>query len=187
MLFKYKFLENFWCWALTQVIMNWRNFQHNFQQFETNFKNWLDKSKEQIQPHLDSRRLRISCLSPNKIEIKLPYHPQFVTENNMVEEGRLLTAATQGFRFIWQRNTPARSLNIFILNAHLDINRPIATDLIVRAELIDLQRETILADLLNHKEAVSEIKFRYLNNEDQILAEAVVKGKLVWISALSWK
>ena len=154
------------------------------------FRRWqpaLERIVDQLRPSVRALRLRVTRLGLSQIEMILPAHRWVLDENRRIEEGVLASTAAQGFRLLWKRNTPPKTLNIAIEEFRVEISRPPISDLHVRAELNDLQRETILADLLNQKHAVHEMTFQFFDREEQVVATAVVKGRLVWVQSLGWK
>lgn len=191
--------------------MIWKNFQHNFQQFENQFQSqmvhWFEEAMDHLPPHWGARRLqprlervidqfrpavralrlRVSCLQLNKIEMTLPARRWVQNENREVEEGAIISAATQCFKLLWKRNAPPRTLEIHIENLSLEFMKVAAGTLHFRAELGERQRESVLADLLNQKKSQHEMMVRIFDVEEQLVATATIKGQITWTHSLEWK
>jgi hypothetical protein len=138
-----------------------------------------------IRPFTAGMGLRISRLSDQNIEMILPVRKRNEAAPGRIHEGAMLTAALEAARLLWLRHAPHGEFSVQLKEATLQILQDYEGDLILRMELQEMQRETVLMQLRRHQQATPGTSVNIFDSKKKAIGKIEMTLHLVHIPMLA--
>lgn len=139
-----------------------------------------------IRPYIQTLGLRVSKLTPEKVEIVIPSKALHQDANQNLDEGALVSAALFAFKTLWRKNAPKGHFKIEVKKFEYEKIRDPQAPVRIRIEMSALARETLFAELSENKSAVQELTANILDTDQQILAKVHIQAELGLLKAINW-
>lgn len=130
-----------------------------------------------LRPFSSGMGLRVSNLADTHIEVVIPNRQRNMNENKVLHEGALQTAAIESAKILWMRHAPMGSFVIEIEKMEAEHLGTTEDEARLRLEINDEQREMVLAQIRETREAKTECEVSCFDNYDQVLAKFKIAMK----------
>lgn len=147
----------------------------------------LNSALDFVRPHLVSLGVRISVLGTDQVEMLLPRKTRNIDRSGNILSGVQISAATEAFKLLWQRNAPEGIFDIQIKTVNSRFMKSARGDLKIRGELSELSREAAWAELRKNKRTQFQSTMLIFDQEKQIVAEIEIDSELFLRETLEWK
>lgn len=153
-------------------------------------KKVLSYALDLLRPHFLSLGVRVSVLSPLRLELILPAKPRVVDSDGNIFLGVQTSAAVEGYRMWWRRNLPVnlakQGCEVRLLQVHTRVHKSCNQDLRLRGEVSEISRESCLAELLQNKKSKHQMTIYCVDSENQICTELDIECELLNKDLLTW-
>jgi hypothetical protein len=139
-----------------------------------------------IRPYVQTLGLRVSKLTPEKVEIVVPAKLMTQDVNHNLDEGALVSASLFALKTLWKKNTPKGHFKIEIKKFEYEKIRDPKVPLRIRLEVSDLVREALFAELAENKTAMQEVTAHILDSDLQVLAKVHIQAELGLLKTINW-
>lgn len=124
-----------------------------------------------VRPFSAGMGLRISRLSDGQVEMILPARTRNMSEENQMHEGAFITAAIEAAKLLWMRHAPIGGFSITVTHTDANFFKSTSEECRLRLELSEQNRELILAQVRDHREAKTETEVKVFDENEQAIAE----------------
>jgi hypothetical protein len=150
-------------------------------------KRSLNSALDLLRPHSLSLGLRIARLSDSLCELVIPRKDRNLDEQGHILEGVLISSAVEAFKILLRRNLGSNELQIVCKHASFELLRLGQGDLRVRANLPEIQRESLLAELGRAKQTQIEAPVLIFEKTEQLCAQVQMSFYISQQSKIEWK
>ncbi|MFP5519430.1 MAG: hypothetical protein ACLGGX_05970 [Bdellovibrionia bacterium] len=138
-----------------------------------------------FKPFTQGMGVRIARLSDSHIEVVLPQRPHNLTAHKEFHEGVVLGAGLEAIRTLWARHAPLGEFFLYATKVNLEIHRPPLKELRFKLEMIEAQREAVLAELRRHRKSQQDLQLKIYDENDQLVADLDVQIALQFQPSLA--
>ena len=121
-------------------------------------------------PYWQRLGLRVVKIHQDFIEIHIPANV-VTTQNGVIEEGVLCSAAVFAVRVLWERNSPSLKTQLEVYRFDFERVEAYRGDLRLRAQLPSLQRELMLANVASDQSTPMEWSLLIHGEDDKVVAK----------------
>ncbi len=150
-------------------------------------KRSLNSALDLLRPHSVSLGLRIAKLSDSLCELVVPRKARNLDEQGHILEGVLVSSAVEAMKVLLKRNLGTSELQVVCKSVSFELLRLGTGDLRVRAQLTEIQREALLAELGKMKKSQFEIPVLIFDKTEQMCAQLQLNFFISQKSQIEWK
>lgn len=144
----------------------------------------LNSALEFLRPYTAGLGLRVSHLSDTQVEVVIPTRTRNCHENGALHESVLLAAGTEACRLLLTRHAPLGGFEIQTKEIQLQMLKTCHEQARVRWELPETNRESLMAELRESRQAELEADVRILCESEQSAANLKLRLTLKHVPAL---
>lgn len=137
-----------------------------------------------LRPFTAGLGLRVARLSDTQIELIIPSRERNRGSDDKLHEGVLIGAGVEAAKLLWSRHAPLGAFDAEVRAMTYDAHRSTSSPVRVRLELGETARENALAQLRKDREATSDLSLRFIDDEEQSIADMTLSLKLRHTPAL---
>ncbi|MNS63510.1 hypothetical protein D3C72_966060 [compost metagenome] len=145
----------------------------------------LSYALDLVRPFSAGMGLRISHLADTHVEMVIPARTRNLSDTRVLHEGALVTAAIECAKILWMRHAPMGEFEISVTQLQSEFLKTQSDECRVRMELTESQRELVLAEIRQSREASSENSVKIFDSNDQAVAEIQITLKFRHTPALA--
>lgn len=131
-----------------------------------------------LRPFTAGLGLRVARLSDTQLELVIPARERNLGSDGHLHEGVLIGAGIEAAKLLWSRHAPLGVFEADVRSLSFEMHRSTAKTVRVRLELQETSRENTLAILRKEREATSDLSLRYLDDDEQSVADLGLSLKL---------
>lgn len=150
-------------------------------------KRSLNSALDLLRPHSLSLGLRVAKLSDTLCELVIPRKARNLDEQGFILEGVLVSSAVEALKVLLKRNLSGNELQVVCKSVGFELLRLGSGDLRVRAQLTEIQRETLLAELGKMKQSQLEVPVLIFDKTEQMCAQLHLNFFISQQSQIEWK
>lgn len=138
----------------------------------------LGGALDYLRPFTAGLGFRVARLSDSQIELVIPWRERNRDSQGRLHEAVLVGAALEAARLLWTRHAPVGGFDIEVHSFSAEFHRHPRSEIRVRLEIPETARENVLALLRENHQASSEISLRFVDGDEQSVADMNLSLKL---------
>lgn len=136
-------------------------------------------------PFIAGLGLRIARWGDTHVEVIIPYKTKNFSHDGQLHQGTLFAGVIECVQLLWSRHLPLGAEAFRIENVHIDFLRAAESDISIRYELPESERERILFEGRVNQQFRAETQVHLYDQKGQLIAEARVSLSLQQRPALA--
>lgn len=145
----------------------------------------LSYALDMVRPFSAGMGLRISRLSDTQVEMIIPARTRNLNDLHQIHEGAMTTASIEAAKLLWMRHAPMGTFEVIVTRMNTEFFKTEQSECRVRMELSELTRETVLAEIREHRESTASAELKIFDEHEQSVADIHLQLQFKHIPAIA--